>query len=117
MKTCIVSHDSEHIWKECKSTLDYLDFTILQENSERKSMSARNNMAQQADTILLDLSIHEYPDLVILSVDAVKNDSHDGMLSTNFPVEIIFIRQLLKTFQTSPDDNSFKIRHEDYLDY
>ncbi|MBP6334061.1 MAG: hypothetical protein KA444_01215 [Bacteroidia bacterium] len=115
MKTCISNHLPQDLWQDCLSVLRKLNYFILQENAIGKRISARSKSQDSPHTVLMDICLIESSGLIIVSVDAVQNNTSDGMLSTHAASEILFMQNLLKSFENVPNENSFRLRSEDYL--
>ncbi len=115
MKTCIIAQEGSRLWEDCKNILTDLDYQIVQENFKTGKMSACRSISPDFNTVILELSIKEQSQLLVISVDAVQNNSIDGMFCSQPSFEIIFITELLRTRTSTSDENAFKIKEEDYI--
>ena len=111
----MISQEVSRLWEECKYMLAVMDFQITQENLVSRKIIARQNGDIYSNNILLELSINEDTNLLILSVDAVQSNATNGMLCTQPLFELNFIHQLLRSELSSSEENSFRLKHEDYL--
>ena len=114
MKTCFSFTDAPTLWERCKETLRKFDFQIVYESISHKKMSARRSNKPESGTIFLDLSLELKSNLLFLSVDAVQNDNVDGMLNTHSTFEMLFMEQVLNFLKPIPEENSFRLKSEDY---
>ncbi len=111
----MITKEASQLWEECKYMLAEMDFQIMQENLQSRKISARQTGDIYANNVLLELSIDEQANLLILSVDAVQSNTIDGVFCTQPLFELNFINQVLSSESTISEENSFRLRREDYL--
>ncbi len=114
MYTCIPTSKHRDLWTECKMVLIRLNYFILHEDLKLKKISARSRCSDSPYILLLEISATESNEMFFIRVDAVQNNTSDGMLSSHPKSELVFIQHLINSFEAVPFENGFRIRPDDY---
>ncbi len=115
MKAFISKNQSQKLWERCKLITNYLNFNIVNECAELKSMSAIKFTDDSTTITILEFRLEDYADCICITIDCQKSNGMDGMLCNYPQIETQFIEQLFRRLESIPKENEFKLQEHDYV--